>query len=129
MKMRILIRREGAACVYTVNGEFSQGSRALVAVSDFLIVMPEPLQFQPLAGGLDVGFLAELGHRKLNEFGLRDDAVEIRGSFSCAGQHNVRCPPLSRAPRGPSRARTPQPRIADPACSAAPHTARLAAVR
>lgn len=68
----------------------------------------EPLQFQPLAGGLDVGFLAELGHRKLNEFGLRDDAVEIRGSFSCAGQHNVRTPlsrapaaPLSHAPRSP----------------------------
>jgi len=68
----------------------------------------DPLQFQPLAGGLDVGFLAELGHRKLNEFGLRDDAVEIRGSFSCAGQHNVRTPsrawpaaPLSHAPRSP----------------------------
>ena len=72
--------------------------------------MAEPLQFQPLAGGLDVGFLAELGHRKLNEFGLRDDAVEIRGSFACASQHNVRShPPLSRAaaPRPLSRAAHP----------------------
>ena len=78
--------------------------------------MAEPLQFQPLAGGLDVGFLAELGHRKLNEFGLRDDAVEIRGSFACAGQHNVRSTHPSRAqpPRGPSRAQTaPQPSIAE----------------
>ena len=51
-----------------------------------------PLQFQPFVGGLDVGFLAELGRRKLNEFGLSDDAVDIRGSFACAGQHNVVSP-------------------------------------
>ena len=81
--------------------------------------MNEPLQFQPLAGGLDVGFLAELGHRKLNEFGLRDDAVSIRGSFSCAGQHNVRCRPW----------RTTQPSIADQACSATPLAAHLTDVR
>ena len=57
--------------------------------------MASPLQFQPLAGGLDVGFLAELGRRKLHEYGLKDDAVEIRGSFACAAQHNV---PLLPAP-------------------------------
>ena len=85
----------------------------------------DPLQFQPLAGGLDVGFLAELGHRKLNEFGLRDDAVEIRGSFSCAGQHNVR-PPLARGLRPLSR--TPHgPRIADQTRSAARSSPRRCA--
>ena len=50
------------------------------------------LQYQPFAGGLDVGFLAELGRRKLHEFGLRDDPVDIRGSFACAAQHNVASP-------------------------------------
>ena len=86
----------------------------------------DPLQFQPLAGGLDVGFLAELGHRKLNEFGLRDDAVEIRGSFSCAGQHNVRTP-LSRVACGPSLARPTVPALLTR--PAPPRAARLAAVR
>ena len=91
--------------------------------------MAEPLQFQPLAGGLDVGFLAELGHRKLNEFGLRDDAVEIRGSFSCAGQHNVRSHPSRAHPSGPALLTRPallrHTQLASPLCVSADGFAAL----
>jgi len=50
------------------------------------------LKFQPFTAALDVGFLTELGRRKLHEFGLSDAPVEIRGSYARAERHEIPSP-------------------------------------
>ena len=52
--------------------------------------MPETvIKFAPLSGALDVGFLTELGRRKLHVFGLDDGPIDIRGSFARAERQEV----------------------------------------
>lgn len=48
------------------------------------------LRFLPLCGALDVSFLTELARRKLHEFRLSDEPVDIRGSYSRASHAEVR---------------------------------------
>jgi len=53
------------------------------------------LRFLPFAGALDVSFLTELARRKLHEFRLSDEPVEIRGSYARASHPEVRCESLA----------------------------------
>ena len=50
------------------------------------------LKCQPFNFGLDVGFLTELGRRKLHEFGLSDAPVDVHGSFSRAERQDAASP-------------------------------------